>query len=66
MSISDVLKQKHPEPGNVEPSTFMLCNTLPPLSDLDITAGHVEKVDCQLQRAGGPVDQVIHSGVTVC
>ena len=44
MSVFDVLRQKHPEPGNVEPSTFMLCDTLPPLSDLDITAGHVENV----------------------
>ena len=54
MSGFDVLRQKHPEPGNVEPSTFMLCDTLPPLSDLDITAGHVEKVARQLQGAAGP------------
>ena len=32
----DMLKQKRPEPGNVEPSTFMLCDTVPPLSDLDM------------------------------
>ena len=51
MSIFDVLKQKHPEPGNFEPSTFMLCDTLPPLSDLDITAGKVAR---QLQGAAGP------------
>ena len=49
MSVLDVLRQKHPEPGNVKPSTFMLCDTLPPLSDLDITADHVEKVACRLQ-----------------
>ena len=54
MSVFDVLSQKHPEPGNVEPSTFMLCDTLPPLSNLDITAGHVEKVARQLQGAAGP------------
>ena len=54
MSVFDVLNQKHPEPGNVEPSTFMLCDTLPPLSDLDITVGHVEKVTRQLQGAAGP------------
>ena len=51
MSVFDVLKQKHPEPGNFEPSTFMLCDTLPPLSDLDITAGKVAR---QLQGAAGP------------
>ena len=54
MAVFDVLRQKHPEPGNVEPSTFMLCNTLPPLSDLDIIAGHVEKIARQLQGAAGP------------
>ena len=54
MSVFDMLKQKHPEPGNVEPSTFMLCDTLPPLSDLHITAGHVERVARQLQGAAGP------------
>ena len=31
----------------------MLCDTLPPLSGLDITVGHVE-VACQLQGAAGP------------
>ena len=51
MSVFDMLKQKHPEPGNFEPSTFMLCDTLPPLSDLDITAG---KAAHQLQGAAGP------------
>ena len=54
MSVFDVLKQKHPDPGNVEPSTFMLCDALPPLSDLNITTGHVEKVVRQLQGAAGP------------
>ena len=54
MLVLDVLRQKHPEPSEVVPSTFMPCETLPSLSDLDITAGHVEKVAHQLQRAAGP------------
>ena len=54
MSVFDVLAQKHPEPGEVVPSTFMPCDTLPPLIDLDITGGHVERVARQLQGAAGP------------
>ena len=32
----------------------MCCDPFPPLSDLDITAGHVENVAHQIQRAAGP------------
>ena len=54
MSVFDVLRQKHPESSEVVPSTVMPCETLPSLSDLDITVGHVEKVARQLQGAAGP------------
>ena len=37
MTVFNVLAQKHPEPAVVVPSTFMPCDTLPPLTDLDIT-----------------------------
>ena len=55
MTVFDVLAKKHPEPSEVVPSTFLPCDTLPPLSDLvDITGGHVEKIASQLQGAAGP------------
>ena len=54
LSVLDVLKQKHPESSKVVPSSFMCCDPFPPLSDLDITAGHVEKVALQIQGATGP------------
>ena len=49
LPVLDVLKRKHPEPLKIKPSTFMVCDSLPPLADLDITGGHVEFVACQIQ-----------------
>ena len=54
MTVFNVLAKKHPKPSEVVPSTFLPCDTLPPLSDLDITGGHVEKVARRLQGAAGP------------
>ena len=54
MTVFDLLTKKHPEPSKVVPSTFLSCDTLPPLSDLDITGGHVEKMARRLQGAAGP------------
>ena len=53
LSVLDVLNQKHPEPSKVLPSSFLCCDPLSPLSDLNITAGHVERVARQIQRAAG-------------
>ena len=54
MTVFDVLAKKHPEPSKIVSSTFLPCDTLPPLSDLDITGGHVEKIARRLQGAAGP------------
>ena len=54
LTVFDVLAKKHPEPSEVVPSTFLPCDTLPPLSDLDITGRHVEKITRRLQGASGP------------
>ena len=34
--------------------TFLLCDKLPPLVDVDITAAHVEKVARRIQGSAGP------------
>ena len=62
MTVFDVLAKKHPEPSKVVPSTFLPCDTLPPLSDLDITRRHVEKIARRLQGAAGVV---LCSGATI-
>ena len=54
MAVFDVLEKKRPEPSEVVPSTFLPCDTLPPLSDLDITGRHVKKITHWLQGAAGP------------
>ena len=54
MAVFDVLEKKRPEPSEVVPSTFLPCDTLPPLSDLDITGRHVKKITHRLQGAAGP------------
>ena len=40
----EVLKEKHPMPGTVDPIAFIDYNILPPLIDIDVTPSHVEKV----------------------
>ena len=41
----EVLKEKHPMPGTVDPIAFIDCrNTLPSLIDIDVTPSRVEKV----------------------
>ena len=65
MTLFDVLTKKHPKPSGVVPSTFLPCDTLPPLSDLDITGGHIEKIVRRLQRLLAQVVLVLCCGVTI-
>ena len=53
-SVLDTLREKHPAPGVVVESAFLLCDVLPPLIDLDITAEYVEHVAQQIQGSAGP------------
>ena len=49
----DVLAKNHLKLNEVVPSTFLLCDTLPPLFDLDINRVHVEKIARRLKGAVG-------------
>ena len=42
-TVFDVLKEKHPPPGKLNPDAFLHCGPLPPLVDIDVTAVHVNK-----------------------
>ena len=53
-SVLDILHEKHLEPGVIDESTFMSCDDLPPLLDLDITADYVEHVAHQIQESLWP------------
>ena len=53
-TVFEVLKEKHPMPGTVDPITFIGCNTLPPLIDVDVTPSHVEKVAHCIRGGAGP------------
>ena len=52
--VLDVLKEKHPEPRKVTEKAFLLCEDLPPLVDVVVTAAHVEKVARLIQGGAGP------------
>ena len=53
-TVFEVLKEKHPMPGTVDPIDFIDCNTLPPLIDIDVTPSHVEKVAHCIRGGAGP------------
>ena len=44
-TVLDVLKEKYPEPREATEKAFLLCEDLPLLVDVDVTAAHVEKVE---------------------
>ena len=41
-TVLQSLKDKHPPPGRPDPSAFLTCDVLPPLTDVDIVASHIE------------------------
>ena len=53
-TVCDVLKEKHPEPRCVNEKAFIKCEELPPVMDVDVTGGHVERVGRKLQGGAGP------------
>ena len=53
-TVLDVLKEKHPPPGKLNPNAFLHCDPLPHLVDIDVTAAHVEQVAHHCRGAAGP------------
>ena len=49
MSILQCLKKKHPEPSQIDAHTFLACDVLPSLIEIDINASHVEQAACSLR-----------------
>ena len=56
-TVFEVLKEKHPLPGTVDPIAFIDCNTLPSLIDIDVTPSRVEKV-AHCIRGGAGTDSL--------
>ena len=53
-TVLQSLKDKHPPPGRPDPSAFLTCDVLPPLTDVDIVASHIEKTAHKIRGAAGP------------
>ena len=66
MSVFDVLRQKHPEPGNVEPSTFMLCDTRHHCLTWILLLVMLRRLPVNFRELLAQADQVLCSGVTTC
>ena len=53
-TVFNVLKEKHPDPSRSAVHSFLPCSELSPLSEVDLTSSHVEKVARQIQGSAGP------------
>lgn len=53
-SVLQILETKHPEQRFPDEEMFMKCDTLPVMVDIDVTAGHVEKVARSMRGGAGP------------
>ena len=42
-TVLDVLKEKHPDPSQSSVDSFLPCNELPPLIEVDLTSCHIDK-----------------------
>ena len=54
ISVFDVLQEKHPEQRPVDPSAFIECEELLLLEQVNVAAGHIEKVTRCLFGSAGP------------
>ena len=43
-SVLQCLKEKHPEPSQIDENAFLHCDVLPPLIEIVITTSHVERL----------------------
>ena len=53
-SVLQCLKEKHPEPSQIDENAFLACDVLPPLIEIVITPSHVEQAACSLRGGAGP------------
>ena len=42
--LQSSLNDKQPPPGRLDPAAFLTCDVLPPLTDVDIVAFHIEQI----------------------
>ena len=54
MSILQCLKKKRPEPSQIDEHTFLACDVLLSLIEIDITASHVEQAARSLRGGVDP------------
>ena len=52
-SVKDVLESKHPAQAEANPEAFMVCDDLPVLIDIEVTAEHIAKVARNLSGSAG-------------
>ena len=50
----DIFRRKHPEPKMPAPSSFLHCDPLPSLTDLDVTGAYIHIATVRIQGSGGP------------
>ena len=43
-SVLDLMKEKHPFPNQINEDAFISCDSLPFLTEVDVTSAHIEKV----------------------
>ena len=64
-----ILRQNHSDSAAINMSSLLLCDTLPSLIDLDITANYVEQMPHQIQGSVEPKalqchEYLLHYGST--
>ena len=53
-TVFEVLKEKQPLQRQADPNAFLDCDDLPPLVQVEFTAGHIKKVAWRLSGSAGP------------
>ena len=51
--LRDTLQSKHPDQSEPHPDAFVVCDVLPTLIEVDVTAEHVQKVAKNLSGGAG-------------
>ena len=59
-TVLDVLREKYPEPAYASEKAFLQCDELPPITDVDVTGPHVEKVTWKIQGGARPGGTTAH------
>ena len=53
-SVLDLMKEKHPFPNQINEDAFISCDSLPFLTEVDVTSAHIEKVARMISGGAGP------------